>query len=285
MLKWQFEHFKTFTPYNIMVQAAAILLQYEGENTDGSNPRMSKMTRELIANTGHPAWTPNRDTGNLDINTEGSVFRNKARLFSSFYICVPPELLVAEGKPKKIFLTEFGRALGQGRVSEKEFYRFIVQRFMYPHPSFDDYEEWVESGNTIRPLLLIIKTLVALFEKAGKNFAYLTANEIYEYLQPLTDENPVKAVQEIIKARNTSEISSYSTDDLRKISEMLAFLSIAGYVIIDGTQGDTRYYLNLISRHPNEKTLFYLQRNAGGAGTGTKKVKIDLIEEYKKLWE
>lgn len=267
-----------------MVQAAATLLQYEGENTDGSNPRMSRMTRELIANTGHPAWIPRRDTGNLDINTEGSVFRNKARLFSSFYICVPPELLAAEGKPKKIILTEFGKALGQGKIKEKDFYRFIVQRFMYPHPSFDDYEEWKKTGNTIRPLLFILKTLVELFEKHGKEFMYLTSAEIYRYLQPLPNENYVKAVQDIMRARNESEIYPYNTDDLRKINEMLAFLSIAGYVIIDGTQGETKYYLNLIARHPNEKTFFYLERSAGGAGTGTKKNKINLIDEYKKLW-
>ena len=30
MLEWQFEHFKTFTPYQIMQQAAAALLLFEG---------------------------------------------------------------------------------------------------------------------------------------------------------------------------------------------------------------------------------------------------------------
>ena len=40
MIEWQFEHFKTFTPYEILQQAAAVLMQYEGENTDGSNPQM-----------------------------------------------------------------------------------------------------------------------------------------------------------------------------------------------------------------------------------------------------
>ena len=38
-------------------------------------------------------------------------------------------------------------------------------------------------------------------------------------------------------------------------------------------------------RHPLEKTLFYLQRTAGGAGTGTRKMKVNVIDEYKKLWE
>ena len=77
MIEWQFEHFKTFTPYSIMQQAAASLLLYEGENTDGSNPKMGRLTEDLISNTGHPAWMPARDNGNLDINTEGSVLEIK----------------------------------------------------------------------------------------------------------------------------------------------------------------------------------------------------------------
>ena len=133
-------------------------------------------------------------------------------------------------------------------------------------------------------MLFIIKTLVELFEKNGRASAYLTPSEIYKYLQPLSTEDSVKAARDIIKARSNAEANIYSTDDLRKISEILAFLSIAGYVIINDLQGEIRYYLKLIARHPNEKTLFYLRRSAGGAGTGTKKVKINIIEEYKKLW-
>lgn len=52
MIEWQFEHFKTFTPYEIMQQAAAALSLYEGENTDGANPKMGKLTDELTINTG-----------------------------------------------------------------------------------------------------------------------------------------------------------------------------------------------------------------------------------------
>lgn len=70
MIEWQFEHFKTFTPYEIMQQAAAALSLYEGENTDGANPKMGKLTDELTINTGHPAWMPDRDNGNLRVNTE-----------------------------------------------------------------------------------------------------------------------------------------------------------------------------------------------------------------------
>lgn len=286
MIEWQFEHFKTFTPYEIMQQAAAALLLYEGENTDGSNAKMARLTEELTINTGHPAWMPDRESGNLDINNEGSVFRNKARLFSAFYICVPPDLLKTEGYGKQIMMTGFGRALAEGRVSETEFYRYIIRTFGYPHLAYSDYDEWVKSGNSIRPLLLIVKALVALFEKKGRTNAYITSSEVYTFLQPLTSEDCSQAVSKIIEAREARVQQSFSSDKVRKINEMLAFLAIAGYVYIDSTEsGEDKYWLNLIMKHPKEKTLFYLQRSAGGAGTGTSKEKVNVIDIYKSLWE
>lgn len=286
MIEWQFEHFKTFTPYEIMQQAAAALSLYEGENTDGANPKMGKLTDELTINTGHPAWMPDRDNGNLRVNTEGSVFRNKARLFSAFYICVPPDLLKNEGYGKQVMLTDFGHSLARGEISESEFYEYIVKKFQYPHLAYSDYEEWVNSGSTIRPLLLIIKSLVKIFENAGRNAAYITSFEVYKYLQPLTDENCDKAVEEILDARVKGISDSVTGDTIRIINEMLAFLAIAGYVYIDSTEpGADRYWLNLIMKHPKEKTLFYLCRSAGGAGTGTKKTSVNVLDIYKSMWE
>lgn len=268
-----------------MQQAAASLMLFEGESTDGVNPKMSRLTDELIINTGHPAWMPDRDNGNLEYNSEGSVFRNKARLFSMFYICVPPDLLKKNGYEKQIMLTEFGKALATGKVSEEEYYRYIIKKFQYPHPAYSDYDIWVQSGVKIRPLLCILKTLVLIFEKEGVTEAYLTASEICRFLQPLTNEDCSTAVTNILNQRKLSTVA-LSSGEVRKISEMLAFLAIAGYVYIDSTErGEDKYRLNLIMRHPKEKTLFYLQRTAGGAGTGTSKTKVNIIEEYKKLWE
>jgi len=286
LLEWQFEHFKTFTPYEIMQQAAASLYKYEGENTDGTNPKMGRLTDELTLNTGHPAWMPDRENGNLNINTEGSVFRNKARLFSVFYICVPPDLLKKEGYGKQIMMTPFGKALAEGKVSESEFYAYIVKNFQYPHPAYSDYNEWKDSGAVVRPFVSIMKALINLFEKGGLNEAYITAAEICEFIQPLKDENVECITESILKARNDGIKTKYTSDALRKISEMLAFLAIASYVYIDSTDSkEDKYRLNLVMRHPKEKTLFYLQRSAGGAGTGTSKTKVNVIDEYRKIWE
>lgn len=286
MIEWQFEHFKTFTPYATMQQAAASLMLFDGENTDGANPKMSQLTKELTVSTGHPAWMPDRDVGNLIYNAEGSVFRNKARLFSMFYICVPPNLLENNGYDKQIMLTEFGKALARGNISEKEYYRYIVKKFQYPHLAYSDYDKWKASGIIIRPFICIIKTMVYLFEQADASQAYLTSTEIYLYLQQLTNEDCQKVTSLIIKKRQDGNAPILSSDKTRKIREMLAFLAIAGYVYIDSTDSiETKYRLNLIMRHPTEKTLFYLERSAGGAGTRTKKTKINIIDQYKSLWK
>lgn len=269
-----------------MQQAAASLMLFDGENTDGANPKMSQLTKELTVSTGHPAWMPDRDVGNLIYNAEGSVFRNKARLFSMFYICVPPNLLENNGYDKQIMLTEFGKALARGNISEKEYYRYIVKKFQYPHLAYSDYDKWKASGIIIRPFICIIKTMVYLFEQADASQAYLTSTEIYLYLQQLTNEDCQKVTSLIIKKRQDGNAPILSSDKTRKIREMLAFLAIAGYVYIDSTDSiETKYRLNLIMRHPTEKTLFYLERSAGGAGTRTKKTKINIIDQYKSLWK
>lgn len=167
---------------------------------------------------------------------------------------------------------------------EKAFYEYIVKKFGYPHPAYSDYDLWVNSGRKIRPLLLIIKTLVFLFESYGFDAAYLTSEEVYRYLQPLENEDCSYIIKTIHESRSKDK-ESISSDNLRKINEMMAFLAIAGFVYIDSyKQKVDKYRLNLISVHPKEKTFFFLERTAGGAGTGTKKEKVNVLENLKKLW-
>ncbi|MED1876668.1 hypothetical protein [Brevibacillus borstelensis] len=287
MLEWHFEHFKTFYTYEIIQQAAVSLILFEGENTDASkNARMLQLTKLLVENTGHPAWMPARDTGNLEIDNEGgSVFRNKARLLSTFYLCVPPSFLEENGLKKEIVMTNFGKALALGYVSEKEFYDFMIKKFQYPHPAFDNYKEWLESGLVIRPFIFILKTLVKLLESGGYQNAYLTVDEICNFLVPLSSEDEALAASKILENRlNPQPITS--AQDKRKIREMLAFLAMSEYVYIDSTDSrQEKYFLNLIDRHSYEKTYYFHTRSAGGAGTGQKKYKESKLEKIIKLWE
>ena len=102
-------------------------------------------------------------------------------------------------------IVQFGRALAEGKVSEDEFYKYIIKKFEYPHLAYSDYDEWKKSGIVIRPLLCIIKTMVELFERCGKEEAYLTASEVFKYLQPLRNEDCSTAVDGIIAERRSIE--------------------------------------------------------------------------------
>lgn len=286
-LPWSFEHFKTFTPYEIMQQAASTLLLFEGEGTDGKNLKMNELTELLISRTGHKAWVPNRDNGNLNINSEGSVFRNKARVFSSMYIIYPLSLLEAGGYGKKIVLTNFGRMLATGKVSKSDFYKFIISQYHYPHAAFDDYENWVLSGKKLYPFKLILKVLLYLFKKEGYCAAYLTENEVYTYLKCTLSQKAEDIGTKILKDRSEpkprTSSSSINKDDLRNIKDILSFLCIGEYLILDANSTENKYWLNLCRKHPLEKTLFYLSRTASGGGMGKRSQKYDIVKELEEL--
>lgn len=279
---WHFEHFKTFVSYETMQQAASVLHLFEGESTDGMNPNMSKLATLLSERTGHPKWLPDRETGNLVIDREGSVFRNKARLFSSFYICIPLDLLERQGKQKQIILTSFGRALAEGYVSKDEYYDFIIKRFQYPHYAYASNEELENPEYKVRPFIIVLKTLVDLFEKHDAAQSFLTIEEIYHFLQPITSEDQ-DVSGDIVKFRETG--GKLDEQDYRKVREMLAFLAMSQYVYINSLYNPERYYINLLAVHPWEKTVFYLERSSGGAGTGQKKLKHSKLTQIKALWE
>jgi AlwI restriction endonuclease len=281
--QWQFEHFKTFVSYDIMQPAAACLVVFEGENTDGSNPQMNKLSRMLIERTNHPSWLADRNTGSLNIDTEGSVFRNKARLFSSLMIVVPPELLRLNNLEKVIKLTEFGKALGLGYVSERQYYEFLIKNFQYPHPAYlQDYEDWVNEDANIRPFIFILKVLVDLYENFGEQQSFLTSNEIFHFLQhETTDSNIESVVDKLIK--NREDPQTFSKVDTRKIEEILSFLAKSGHIFIKENTVDM-YYLNLLEKHSYEKSYYWEKRRAGGAGTGQRKYTENKLEQIKNLW-
>ncbi|MCM3382139.1 hypothetical protein [Shouchella rhizosphaerae] len=288
MLEWQFEHFKTFYNFPIMQQTAACLLLFEGQSPEATkNLKLNQLTDMLIESTGHKAWKPARDMGNLNIDDEGgSIFRNKARLLSSFYICVPFDLLTESNMDKQIVLTPFGKALGLGYIEEGDFFNFIIKKFQYPNPAFSNYKDWVASGIVIRPFILILKSLVFLYENYGLEQSYLTNKEVCSYLVPLKNESSEIAMNTLIDHRKKNILPPANNQDPRKVKEILFFLSMSKYVYIDTTTSSEEFFrLNLIDFHSKEKTYFFESRSAGGAGYGKKKFRESKLEKIKKLWK
>lgn len=255
-LPWNFEAFRRYTPFRRMQQAASVLCMYEGEEFGISNPRMEDILRDLQMRTGEP-WLPERNVSDsVDFNIEGDFYRNKGRLLTSFFIIEPKGLSASEGNIIK--LTQFGRALGSGFVTEKQYYEFIVRRMSYPHPAYEEnWEIWKEAAKELRPLVFIIQILIELY-KIDKPSGYTTSEELATFAYPESTHSAVqKIVRKILENRGkTAKTAPYSDEVNRKINDMLGFLSMAGYTYYEGQT----IRLNLMGVHPQELTYFWEKR-------------------------
>ncbi|RHW77575.1 hypothetical protein [Colwellia sp. RSH04] len=256
-LLWKFEAFREYIVYEVLQPALSVLNLFEGEFISESNPKIKKLERLLEERTRKSTWKPNRSgTEDLLWNPEGDFTRNKERLFTSLLLMYPKEM--SNGKLK---LTEFGKALGTGKISRQQFYDFIIFNFKYPHPAYEDnWKEWVASGKELYPLIFILQVLIELLEK-DESQCFLNVREIEFILVPSQDHKQCKSLSDaIIKSRNSDSISKLkpSGDKLtRKITDLLGFLCISGYTYYL-PNGDIS--LNLISKHSVEKTHYYFER-------------------------
>ncbi|NWJ96376.1 MAG: hypothetical protein HXX20_11395 [Chloroflexi bacterium] len=280
LLSWDFEQYREYVEYNVLMNAAAVFHLYEGEIIDSSNPLILEMQRLLETRTGKHTWLPKRSgTQDIEWNIEGSILRNKGRLLRSLFI-----LQLSE--PYNIIqLLPFGRALATGKIPEQMFYDFIITHFRYPHPALkENYEQWTRAGRKLYPFIFILQVLLELNQtKDSISFnsdAFLTTEEIINHLYPVSDHTAVKRVSvNILKARqdDSKVTESSSPEDLntakRNINDLMGFLCMSGYAFyID----DSKIRLNLLNRHPREKTYFWATRNK-------QNLKCDRLQEIRTL--
>lgn len=255
-LPWNFEAFRRYLPYEKMQQAASVLAFYEGERLDSSNPNMHSILDDLQLRTGEP-WLPERKVSeSVDFNVEGDFYRNKGRLLTSFYIIQPKQLVA--GPEASIQMTEFGRALANGYVSQQEFYRFIVTQFEYPHPAYDDnWDAWKRAGRFLKPLAFILKILVRIYEN-DETQNHITSEELATFAYPVSDYRKVdEIVKQIGHNRKKPGPSRPRSDEVnRKISDMLGFLCVAGFCFYE----NRKVSLNLMRVHPQEMAYYWEKR-------------------------
>lgn len=255
ILPWRIEAFREYLTFETLQQAAAVLIQYEGEAFDIRNPRIVEMQNLLVRRTGKAAWVPNRSgSQDIDWNVEGDVTRNKGRVFTSMLILRPKEW-----RDGTVSVTKFGQALGSGRIDRNQYYDFILTKFKYPHPAWkDNWDAWTGQKRELFPFIYILQALLALHE-IDPNQSYLSTEEVADYLHkdPSHAEVPQFA-QNIVKARykKIGPITERSDAIHRKISDVLGFLCLTPYCYFDG------HYvrLNLFDVHVKEKSHFWLKR-------------------------
>ena len=125
-LKWNFEAFRQYLNFEVLQQAASALMVFDGFNYRDDIADTRNFEILLKERTGLD-WSPNRDTPEgVIFDPEGSVFRNKARVFTSMQI-LDAQSLQAQKIAK---LTDFGRMLGSGRISKTEFYEYQIKNHL-----------------------------------------------------------------------------------------------------------------------------------------------------------
>jgi len=258
VLPWHFEAFREYISYQTLLSASAVLRQFEGEEITPSNPRIQQMQNLLVLRTGKDSWIPSRSgSADVDWNLEGDVYRNKGRLLSSLFILEPKNASI----PPSVKLLPFGRALAKGEVSEQEFYDFIITRFCYPHPAWDDnWRAWTAQNKRLFPFRFILQVLIEL-DKTKPLDSFLTTEEIAIHLYPVSDHSQViNIVESVMKSRLLGQsVDRERTDKVdRKITDICGFLCLSGYCFY--TLNGKAIGLNLRDQHRKELTMFERSR-------------------------
>jgi hypothetical protein len=265
-LPWKFEAFRKYITFEVLQQAAASLLRFENQPLFNDTALMNEFTEQVTTRTGLP-WLPEREaSGGVDFNLEGTIFRNKARVFSSFYIFDHQCLLNKED----LRITDFGKALGLGYLNKRQYYREIIARFEYPHPAYqDDWSIWIDSRIRLKPLIFILDIILNIYKK--DNTGEVSVSEIAKYAHPAPFQcKAAEIANTIIDNREKDRKSARKRNDEvdRKISDIFGYLCITGATFYRGDN----IRINLLSTHTEEQTYFWQKRN-----------KEDCIKEIENL--
>lgn len=254
-LPWNFEAFRRFLAYEVMQKAASVLCLFEGKMILSSFRELEEFQETLHSRTGLE-WIPQRNISeDINFNVEGNIFRNKARVFTSFYLIDPGSL---EGE-SPLVITDFCKALGSGFVSKDEFYKLVLSRYGYPHPAYNDnWDAWTAVCLSLKPFVFTLEILSYLHE-LDKTQSYLGITEFAEFAHPNPIHGKEKEIaKEIISHRKKGgEIKRERSDRVeRKIADLYGFLCISGFCFYK----NDNIALNLLGVHPEEKAHFYERR-------------------------
>ena len=230
---WNFEAFRNFIGFAPLQQACTSLLVHDGITLDKADIELRHINNLLADRTGRE-WTPDRDPGgNVQWETEGSLFRNKKRVFTSFY------LIDAEKYEREniLMLTPFGRALADGRVTEPEFYRFIIRNFKFPHPAYEDnWKWWTSVHRELHPLVFLLLIVCNLSGLSG-SIESVSIAEVAYFGGPNPSTRDAENIARAIKnSRDSRETINHQRSDAldRKIGDMFAFLAMTPWASMRG---------------------------------------------------
>lgn len=139
-----------------------------------------------------------------------------------------------------IHLTDLGRGVAEGRVTQGEFAALMVQQTTLPNPatySPDEVAKWQTAGLQIKPLKLILEIIEEIGRKhGGAAAASLSNNELIEVIIPLAGIKASVSViaQHVVRYRHGQlNVSGWpdcapEANDKRLAREFLLFLANFG---------------------------------------------------------
>ena len=194
-----------------------------------------------------------KDSFNVNLSSRGCN-RNLIRNSGQYWRALG---LIPSNRGGFIELTEFGRKVADGDISQSQFAAFTIRSFKLPNPytaSPEERKKWRSANLEISPLTLIL-SIVRFLHREG--CGWLTANELAKIVIPLagTGEKDIKLYADhILDFREDPEKYSCwpncvtKSNDKRMVREYLLFLDRYSYLIADnkcpGDRFDTHFSYN-----------------------------------------
>ncbi|MDQ1194887.1 HNH endonuclease signature motif containing protein [Agrobacterium sp. SORGH_AS 787] len=136
-----------------------------------------------------------------------------------------------------IQLTDLGKQVSSGRITQGEFAALMVQQTVLPNPEIHSAAEvakWRAAGLQIKPLQLILEVINTIGQTAGIAEAFLTPNELIKVVIPLAGakETVANMVTYVLRYRHKGPViiagwpdCTPAANDHRLAREFLLFLA------------------------------------------------------------
>jgi hypothetical protein len=202
-----------------------------------------------------------KETGtdvNLAREDDRNLIRNAGQYWKGMGVLLPTR--------GEIRLSQLGKLVSTGKVTQNEFASIVVQQTVLPNPwtfSGQEFNSWKNADLEIRPLALILQVLDTLaHNQGGLSIAYITPDELIRILIPLAGAKASvdTIAQAIVKHRNGRlNVDNWpncvpGSNDHRFAKEFLRFLANYGICRQQKMKKakDNRYWLDELY---DEKTL------------------------------
>ena len=188
---------------------------------------------------------------NLVRSADRNIFRNSGQYWRGLG-------MLDEGKKGEIVLSDFGRELADGNISQVEFATTVLTTLELPNRRIEsDIAEWDLVGLRFRPFEIILRVICDLQAQFGIRESYISVEELIGIIIPLAGDNglPDEYVEAIsLYRQNKLDLSHWpncapEANDKRMAREYMLFLEYYGLCskVVDDVNLKERYALSSIS--------------------------------------